>query len=222
MRLVLEILIVGGLITLALFLFGDKNELSNKLEQSEKEIVYYENRLSELESAIKDSSLVIDSLHEEIKYYEKKLSEKEEELIEVESHYKSKIKHIYEAKLSDLIDSTQKIIKVKNDTYVVVTEAFYRKAKANEFKLEKLQAKVGIFREQLQIQDSIIDIKDQEIFNLVGQLNNQRHQLALKDSVITEKDIQIDALNGEVKRQKLQKGLTFGAAGVGIILLILL
>jgi flagellar biosynthesis chaperone FliJ len=222
MRLVIEIVIIVGLAGLALFFFGDNNELDSKLKESEKKIVQYENKIGRLESAIRDSSLVIDSLHEKVDDYEIKLSEKQQELEETEQRYKDKIEQVYEVKLSELIDSTQKIIKVKNDTYVVVTEAFYRKARANEFKLEKLQAKVGIFREQLQIQDSIIDIKDKEIFNLVGQLNNQRHQIALKDSIITEKDIQVDALDREVKRQKLQKGLTLGAVGAGIILLILL
>jgi chromosome segregation ATPase len=222
MRLVLEIIIVAGLVTLALFLFGDNSELNDKLKESEERVVEYEDKISKLEAAIRDSSLMIDSLHENIGEYEKKLSDKNKELKETEKHFKSKIERIYKAKLSELIDSTQKIIKVKNDTYVVVTEAFFRRAKANEFKLEKLEAKVGIFRDQLMIQDSIIEIKDQEIFNLVGQLNNQRHQLSLKDSVIMEKDVQIDALDREVKKQKLRKGLTFGAAGIGIILLILL
>jgi chromosome segregation ATPase len=222
MRLILEIITIAGLVTLTLFLFGDKNELDSKLKESEKKIAQYENKIGRLESAIRDSSLVIDSLHKRVDDYEKKLAEKDKELKETEKRYRGRIRRVYEAKLSELIDSTQKIIKVKNDTYVVVTEAFFRKAKANEFKLEKLKAKVGIFKEKLQIQDSIIDVKDEEIFNLVGQMANYKHQLALKDTIITEKDLQINTLEKHIKKTKLQRNITFGAVGAGIILLILL
>jgi chromosome segregation ATPase len=221
MRLIIEIVIIVGLAGLVLFLFGDNSELNKELQETKQRQEQAEKKVGVLQKAITDSSYVIDSLRKEKEKYEKRIVDINQDLKETEQYYKNEIEKVYGAKLSELIDSTQEIIKVKNDTYVVVTEAFYRKARANEFKIEKLKMKTRLLSYKVAIQDSIIDVQYGEIINMMGQLANYKHQIHLKDTVIMDKDIEIGLLEKKIKKVKWQRNITIGAAG-GIILLILL
>lgn len=221
MRLILEIVIIGILATFLMIFISDRKQLDERIEQSEERVEHYKGKIDSLSRSVSKKEAERDSLQECNEYFKEQIVEKEREIIDAEKRYNDSIEAIQSTKLSDLIDSTQKIIKVNDTTYILVTEAFFRKVKEQQFQLKKVKAKVVTLEETLSLKDSIIEIKDETILNLVSQVNDYRQTIHLKDTIILEKDMQIDMLEKQNKKFKLQRNITIGAAA-GIILLILL
>jgi len=221
MRLILEIVIIGILTIFLIIFVSDRKQLDERIEQSEERVEHYKGKVDSLSRSVSKKKAERDSLQECNEYFKEQVVEKEREIIDAEKRYNDSIEAIQSTKLSDLIDSTQKIIKVNDTTYILVTEAFFRKVKEQQFQLKKAKAKVVTLEETLSLKDSIIEIKDETILNLVSQVNDYRQTIHLKDTIILEKDMQIDMLEKQNKKFKLQRNITIGAAA-GIILLILL
>ena len=217
MRLVLEIIIVGILLTFALTFMGDKNDA---IEQSEQRVETYQDSL-----ALLDDSL--SALRNQVQHYkqrevelEDKLAEKEDKEKQIKDAYRDSINKVKTASLSELIDSTQKIIEGKNGDHVVVREAFFRQAKQNQVELKKMKSLVGIYQDKVAIQDSMLELKDEAITNLMARNSVLRHKVGLKDTIITEKNIQLEGKDQVIRRYKWQRNLVIGGAVAGALLII--
>lgn len=221
MRLMLELIVFGVLATLALSFFGDKQNLNEELKNSQDSIAKYEDRVDSLEGSVKKKQKQIDSVKTRVEEKEAKIVDLQKQLEVDRKDYEEKIKGIEEAKISELIDSTHKIVEINDRLYIAVPEDYYRQVKKNEVELERLKSKAVILGRQLSRKDDIIDLKDSEIMYLGEQLNNKAQQLHFKDSIISEKDSQHDLLKTKIQKVKLQRNLSI-IGGAGIILLILL
>jgi hypothetical protein len=220
MKSVIKWVVFIGLIMAALYFFVDRQELDGRLSRSNGRIANIEDSLDRAQYKIDSLEASRDSLSEKTGELEARVSFLDEQLVQTNKAHKDSIEAIQEAKLSDLVDSTRIIY--KDDTaFVLVSERYYRQSLTSEVELKRLRSIVGIYKNKAHLKDSIIELKDKSIFNLMDQVANYKQQLGLKDSIITEKDFQLNIQEKRIRKIKLQRNITIGA-GLGIILLIIL
>ncbi len=220
MRLVVEIVVIGLLVWLSVSFFMDKREVKDELKDSQEKVERLEGKVGSLNDSLNVLEQDRDSLSHKSDSLKNKIKDITGDVKRIQEAYKDSIEAIQEAKLSNLIDSSRIIIK-GSKTFVLVSEKYYRQARINEVDLERLESIVGIYRNKVQLQDSLIEIKDEEIMNLMHQVAVYKHKVGLKDSVITEKDMQLNMKDSQLKKYKTQRNVAVGGI-LGTIILILL
>jgi chromosome segregation ATPase len=217
MRLVIEIVIILGLV---LIFWADEQSDSTKIAKSKERVESLEERGETYRDSIASLRSHADSLNEKTDKLENRLSKTQDRIDHIKNVYTDSIQAIEKAQLTDLVDSSRIIVK-GDTTFVLVSEEFYRTSLSNRTRLKKLRSLVGIYRDRVALQDSIIELKNESIMNLMERTAVQRHRINLKDTIISEKDIQLDGKDQVIKKIKRQRNLVIGGAA-GVILLILL
>ena len=217
---IVKTIVIGGLILFALYFFIDRQGLDEKLDRSQAKVTSYEDSLTQAQVRADSLESIRDSLNEKTNKLQTKIASLDRQLTQTNQAYEDSIASIEKAKLTELIDSTY-IIQKGDTTFVLVTESFYRQSLSNRVELKRLRSIVGIYRNKTQLQDSIIEMKDESIANLMYQVATYKHQVDLKDSIITEKDLQIDVHERRTNKFKTQRNLILGGS-LSVILLIVL
>jgi hypothetical protein len=224
MRLVIEILVI---ILLGFFVYkkigGDKTikELSEELENNRQEQIRQTSKIDSLNLTARYYRDEYKKLKKTKEIQEGLLKDAKKDIHEIEKAYRDSLERLRNAKIEELVSGATQIIKRNDSVFVVITEKFYRSLLEDRVTMRKVKMKNFALKDQIAIQDTIMSIQEDQIFNLMDRLNNKKQIINRQDTIITHKNMEVDILEEKADKYKKQRNITIGTAGV-IILLILL
>lgn len=224
MRLIIEILVI---ILLGFFVYkkigGDKTikELNEELKNNRQEQVRQTGKIDSLDLTAKYYRDEYKKLKKAKEVQRGLLKNARKDIHEIEKVYKDSLERLRRAKIEELVSGATQIIRRNDSVFVVITEEFYRSLLEDRITMRKVKMKNFALKDQIVIQDTIMSIQEDQIFNLVHRLNNKKQVIDRQDTIIMHKNQEVNILEEKADKYKKQRNITIGAAGV-IILLILL
>lgn len=222
--------VVGWIVVIAVLGFfiykwvdrGDTiGQLRSKIEQSEQREGEHKKDILSLNDSVKGLKDKNNELSQKAdKYYSlyRKMQGRERDIIDA---YRDSLDSLRGTEIEELINESSKIIRINDTLYIALTEEYYRSLLEDRLMMRKLKARQVVLKNKLVIKDSIIEVRDDQIFNLIHQLAVKNGIINKKDTIITEKELQNKMLEEQSRKYRLQRNITMGAAGVVVLLFLL-